>query len=299
MDLDSFLTELYVLLDDALQAALPTPAAPRRAGRPPRLSRSEVLTLAVVAQWPRWRSERDCWRYARAHLRPLFPHLGSQSTFNRQVRAAEPALRQVQRTLATRLADLGQALYRVLDTSLTPVLNRVRACRHGLFAGQATFGWCASKTNWVYGFKVAIAVTPDGVITTFGLAPAACDERQVGEALIGADRFGCYLADKGFASAAWEQHWQQTSGAEVLATPQRSFKRAWSAAGYRWSASKRHIVEQVFEQLKDFFALERHRAKTLPGLLARLAAKITAYTAAQALNAQHQRPLRHFADLLV
>ena len=255
-----------------------------------------MLTLALGAQGPRWRSERDFWRYARAHLRHLFPHLASQSQFKRRVRALEPELRRVQRCLAERLAS---GLYRVLDTSLTPALHRVRACRHGLFAGQATFGWCRSKTDWVYGFKVALVVTPSGVITTFGLALAASDERQVGEALIAADRFGCYLADKGFASAAWEQHWCRAYGAQVLATPQRHAKRAWSAPGSRWAAGKRQIVEQVFEQLKHFFTLEQHRAKSLSGLLARLAAKIASYTAAQWLNACHDRPLRHFADLLV
>jgi Transposase DDE domain len=285
VDLDSFLTGLYVTSDDAWPAP-----------RPPRLSASEVLTLAVVAQWPRWRSERDFWRYADRHLRPLYPRLSSQSQFNRRVRALEPQVRQLQRPLAARLAG---GLYRVLDTSLTPALHRVRARRHGLFAGQASFGWCRSKTSWVYGFKVALVATPAGVITSFGLAPAACDERPIGEALIAQDRFSTYLADKGFASAAWERHWQQAYGAQVLATPQRHFRRAWSEPGYRWAAGKRQVVEHVFEQLKDFVALERHRAKTLSGLLARLAAKIAAFTAAEWLNAQHDRPLRHFADLLV
>jgi hypothetical protein len=167
MDLDSFLVELDVAIDDAWQAAH-RPERPRP-GRPPRLSRPEVPTLALVAQWPRWRSGRDFWRYARARLRPLFPRLGSQSQFNRRARALEPELRRVQQALAARLAG---GLYRVLDTSLTPALNRVRACRHGLFAGQATFGWCRSKTEWVYGFKAAIVVTPDGVVTSFGRGPA-------------------------------------------------------------------------------------------------------------------------------
>jgi len=44
---------------------------------------------------------------------------------------------------------------------------------------------------------------------------------------------------------------------------------------------------------------KRHRAKTLGGLLARLAAKVAAYTCGQLLNAQLGRPLRHFASLLI
>src|SRR5215210_9563327 len=59
------------------------------------------------------------------------------------------------------------------------------------------------------------------------------------------------------------------------------------------------IIEGVIGQLKDFFSLERHRAKTLGGLLTRLAAKVVAYTCAQRINDTLNRPLRHLADLLV
>ena len=52
-------------------------------------------------------------------------------------------------------------------------------------------------------------------------------------------------------------------------------------------------------QLKDQFGLKRHRAKTLGGLLTRLAAKVAAYTCGQVLNARLGRPLRHLADLLI
>jgi hypothetical protein len=296
MDLDSFLTELYVVIDDWWQAQ-PLPRR-RRVGRPSRLSPSEVLTLAVLAQWPRWRSERDFWRFADRHLRHLFPQLASQSQLNRRVRASEPLLRGLQRGLAQQLAGPAD-IYHVLDTTLIPALHRVRACRHGLFAGQASFGWCVSKTAWIYGFKVALSVSRAGVITAFGLAPANGAEHPIGDALLARDRFGTYLTDKGFASAAWEARWRAAYRAEVITTPYRSSRRAWSAPTYRWAAGQRQVVEQVIAQLKDLFALERHRAKTLSGLLARLAAKVTAFTLGEWLNTQHDRPLRHLADLLV
>lgn len=169
MDLDSFLVSLYVLVDDWWQEQHRS-SAPRRPGRPPLLSQSEVLTLAILAQWPRFRSERDFWRFARARLRGYFPTLVSQSQFNRRVRALEPEMRALQRDFAGDLSD-PSAVYRVMDTTLIPAMVRVRACRKGLFAGQATFGRSASKTEWVYGFKVALVVDPAGVVSAFGLAP--------------------------------------------------------------------------------------------------------------------------------
>ena|SRR5687768_3739834 len=81
--------------------------------------------------------------------------------------------------------------------------------------------------------------------------------------------------------------------------PKNDSRRAWSKADRRWASGKRQIIEGVIGQLKDFFALERHRAKTLGGLLTRLAAKIAAYTCAQRMNHFLGRPLRHLADLLI
>jgi hypothetical protein len=299
MDLDSFLVSLYVLVDDWWRTSHRCPAPPRP-GRPALLADSEVLTLAILAQWPRFRSERDFWRFASSHLRPYFPDLCSQSQLNRRIRALEPELRALQRALAGEISE-PSAVYRVLDTTLVPAIVRVRASEasKGLFCGQATFGRSASKTEWIYGFKVALVVDPYGVVTVFGLAQASSDERPIGEALVASDRHEAYLADKGFTGVKWERRWLREYGSVVAATPKNDSRRAWPKTDRRWASGKRQIIEGVICQLKDFFSLERHRAKTLGGLLRRLAAKVAAYTCAQRINVSLGRPLRHLADLLV
>src|SRR5215211_8711035 len=126
MDLDSFLVSLYVHIDDWWK--LNRSLEPPKTGRPALLTDSEVLTLAILAQWPRFRSERDFWRFAWAHLRSYFPNLCCQSQFNRRVRALAPELRALQRAFARELAD-PSTVYRVLDTTLVAAMVRVRACR--------------------------------------------------------------------------------------------------------------------------------------------------------------------------
>ena len=142
-------------------------------------------------------------------------------------------------------------------------------------------------------------MSPEGVVTTFGLAPANCNERPIGEFLVSSDGHDTFLADKGFSSVKWERRWLKEFGSLVVATPQRSSRGAWPEEASRWAARKRQLIEGVIWQLKDLFGLERHRTKTLEGLLALLAAKIAAYTCGQLLNARLGRPLRHLADLLV
>jgi len=73
-------------------------------------------------------------------------------------------MRALQRSFAEELSE-PSALYRVMDTTLVPAIVRVRASRKGLFCGQATFGRSASKTEWIYGFKMVLTVRPEGVIS--------------------------------------------------------------------------------------------------------------------------------------
>ena len=126
---------------------------------------------------------------------------------------------------------------------------RVRGFRRGLFAGQATFGRSASKTEWVYGFKVALVVSPEGAVTSFGLTPAASDERPIGDALVASDRHDAYLADKGFAGVQWERRWLELYGALVAATPKNNERRSWPKPDRRWASGKRQIIEGVIYQL--------------------------------------------------
>jgi len=187
----------------------------------------------------------------------------------------------------------------VLGTTLIPAVVRVRASRKGLFTGQATFGRSVSKSEWIYGFKAGLRADREGVIASFGLAPPNCDERPVGEVLVSSDGHDAYLGDKGFSSVEWERYRLQEYGALVAATPQESARRAWPEKARRWVAGKRQLIEGVIWHLKDYFGLERHRAKTLSGLLARLTAKVAAYTCGQVLNNRLGRSLRHLASLLI
>lgn len=136
MHLEDMLISLYVLVDEWWWQSHPPVA--RKPSRAPSLWPSEVLTLAVLAQWPRWRSERDFFRFVDAHLRPYFPNLASHGQLNRRIRALEPELKAFQRDLAATLVD-GSEVYRIPEyhphTSRRegPCLPQGLVCRAGDF----------------------------------------------------------------------------------------------------------------------------------------------------------------------
>ncbi len=58
LDLDTFLTTLYVLADDAIKSLAEEPSRP---GPKSSLSSSEVATLAMAAQWKRSRANEPSY----------------------------------------------------------------------------------------------------------------------------------------------------------------------------------------------------------------------------------------------
>src|ERR687898_746838 len=80
-DLDTLATALYVTIDETLPAS-PELAPWRPAvGIAPKLTDAELLTLAVLQALLGHVSEARWLRYARKHLRGLFPYLPGQSGY--------------------------------------------------------------------------------------------------------------------------------------------------------------------------------------------------------------------------
>jgi hypothetical protein len=75
VDTDTFLTTLYVMVDDFGKTSLPSEPHP---GPQAILSRSEVVTLAIFGQWQGFGSERGFYRYAQRCAYEASTALGSR-----------------------------------------------------------------------------------------------------------------------------------------------------------------------------------------------------------------------------
>ena len=158
VDVDTFLTTLYVMVDDLCQSHPPK----RNPGPEASLSASEVITLAIFARWGRFSSERDFYRYARKRLRDAFPTLPDRSQFNRLVRSCAGLIEEVAVHLALMLDARGTATpYEALDTSAMPVRDAKRR-GDGWLAGYAYTS--AGPTAWdgTRGFACSSLSTQQG-----------------------------------------------------------------------------------------------------------------------------------------
>jgi hypothetical protein len=145
LDLDTFLVALYTITDD-LYLEYAAPHKPSRPGPAPQLSDSEVLALIICAQWYHG-SERSFIRYAFQHWRSYFPHLLSQSAFNRRSRDLAGVLVPLVAVIGAKLQAY-LAPYQVFDTLPVPLLHRCRGQHHHLFGDAAAIGKGGSDRDW-------------------------------------------------------------------------------------------------------------------------------------------------------
>jgi hypothetical protein len=305
VDVDTFLTTLYVMVDDFCQTQPPK----KRPGPEASLCQSEVITLTIFARWSRFASERDFYRYADGHLRGAFPTLPSRPQFNRLVRLYTQTIEEIAVKLGKMLEDRVHA-YQALDSSAMPVRDAKRR-GHGWLAGEADIGW-SNSIGWYEGFSVLAAIEPSGVITGFCFGSASTADQPLAETFfavranpnprlisVGAAFSGTYVADKGFEGTENHRRWLECYGAEVVHPPKRnSKKRSWSKRLRQWVASLRQIVESVYDKLFNAFGLWGERPHEIGGLRARLAARVALHNFCIWLNDRLGRPRLKFADLM-
>jgi hypothetical protein len=185
IDVDTFLTTVYCVVDDLYQARYAA-HKPVRRGAAPEMSASAVLTVVIVAHWQQERSAAALLRDAQAQWRDSFPRLLSQSAFNRRARDLLGVLCHLGPQVGQRVATLLAAppAYAVLDTVPVPLMRCCRGVRHHLFAEEAAVGRGGSDKQWYYGLRLLTVVQADGVISGFVLGPATTEERWLAEALL-------------------------------------------------------------------------------------------------------------------
>jgi len=303
MDIDTFLTELYIVVDDFDKERVPPKLGE---GRSDSLTRSEVITLSLFGCWFRFRSQREFYAWALRNLRSAFPTLPDRSQFNRLQRRHRDVILAVGDYLENEVTG-GKGDYEALDGFGVAVRNAKRR-GSGWLAGQANIGW-SNRLGWYEGFNVLTAVHPTGALTGFG--PASTKDQVLAETFLAARRFpqpnlpsvgepttDLYLADKGFEGADYQRHWHDDYAATVVTPPTRQQKIQWPPSLQRWVAGLRQIVETAHQILLDTFGLARERPHALDGFQARLYARVALDHFCMWLNRKHGRPLLAFADLI-
>jgi hypothetical protein len=278
-DLEALVVAAYVFADDYPVPARPGPAA--------KVEDAELVALAVCQAAMGISSDRQFLGLIAYRLPGWFPHLPSQSQYNRRLRGLTGLLTVVQQRLA-RLLDSGGP--RLADGTLIGVANYAGSARRSEFAGTAAYGYCAAKSEYVWGVRLVMRADRRGVPLAYTWVPA--NEHEYEPLLDLVEQGETVIADKGLWGRAYDE--RMTCAHVQLLTPARE-RTAANHAREHALASTRLTIESVFSNLKEQMRLARHLAKTPRGLAQRIAQRLLALTIGILLNTLSGRPARALA----
>lgn len=301
LDKAMVLTTLFTIIDDTMKGSAVIQHALRRPGPAPHLSDSEVVTIAVYQELIGEPREDHFFRLHQVNLLPFFPGLNERSRYNRRKRDLWSVTLAVRMSLQIVLDALAWEETAAIDSAPVPCVGYKRSKQRSDFLGFADYGICSSKALKYFGCKLHCVVSLTGVILSFLLTPAnSYDNQPVVELL---DSFPHHLTrllgDGAYNDADLQTFLKQSRHLGVLAPVKVNQPPVRSPLAQQQLNRLRLLCETVNAQLQEQLHLSKHYAKSIQGLRARIAAKLTAHSVGMMVNAFWGQPALNLADLAV
>ncbi len=272
---DDFSLWMYCIVEDTYRQVSHLFSRPGPASR---CSDSELMAMALIGECKGWDTELSLLSEWGRH-RDLFPHIPSQSRFNRRRRQLMYAFNLV-RQVVLRALDVAQDRQCCIDSLPVPVVqfHLVPNASREWAANGATFGRVSSKKQVIFGYKMQLLVTLGGVILDFELVPANVTDLQGGYELLEEHTDLDAVADKGYISKSVADALLEGNRICLMTVPRSNQKRQLPEAVAQCLNRVRQIIETVNGQLVEQFKVQTNHAHTFWGLCTRLYTKLTAHT---------------------
>lgn len=280
-DFDDFCTWVFVAVDDICKQLEPLLKCP---GPKPVCTNSELIAMTLIGECRGWYVETEllsCWK----EIRHLFPHIPSQSRFNRRRRNLMRVINLI-RVVILRSLDLSQDRQCLIDSLPVPALqfHLVPGSSADWKAYQATYGKAITKKQTFFGYRLHLLVSLNGLILDFELTPANCSDLEAGLELLSEHTDLEVLGDKAYLSAIKAAALWEHNRILLRTLPRSNQKQQVSKTLQHLHNAVRQLIETVNGQLAGQFGIEKNFAHTFWGLCTRLYSKLTAHTLCIYLN---------------
>ena len=171
---EDFILLIFVLTDELYKKVAPDSVKFRSNIEKALLSDSEIITIAMCGELIGVDSEKAWFSFVKRNLRHLFPKMCDRTRFNRTRRN----LLQVMHLIFSELSSYLKDEFLIADSFPLEVckFGRAHFCKSFKCDG-ATYGYCASKKQTYFGYKIHVITTVDGATMVFDITPANVDDR--------------------------------------------------------------------------------------------------------------------------
>ena len=216
--------------------------------------------------------------FIRQHYLSYFPHLLSNSRFNRRRRALSGVIEALRQHLSQGLLDPADDL-RLIDSLPVSVCAYARGHASTTVQGAEYYGVLPNQRGKLFGLRLALTLSTNQVIDQWLLVPARPHDSPMAEALLENVTAQWLVGDNGYHSPLVEARLWQHHQITLLAPPRRTqVQGQWPHSLRRLATRIRRRVETAISVLETVFHIEHPHARSLSGVLARVATRLLAYT---------------------
>jgi len=236
------ITDLYVLIDDLV----PTEEK-SLGGRPLLLSNSELITILIWnCLMVQQKNLKQIHKWIRSYHRKEFPRIPKYSAFVDHCHRMTPLLVSVLTALLS--SSSKSAPIKFMDSTMLPVCKLVRADRHKVAKGFATFG--KNHQGWHFGFKLHASIDNHGRLTGFFFTEASFHDAQAIPKILDQNTV-IAVGDSGYNAGAMRDYIKEIFGTAIIAPPHYKQKKKICALWQMVLLKMRPRIEAVFSYLKE------------------------------------------------
>ncbi len=269
-------TEIFCIIDELCKeydqivdkSLLGNPAK-----RPPRMSESEIMTIAVLFHLGGFRTFKHFYiHYVQVHMQEEFPQTVS---YNRFTELMQRNLMPM--TLFLKTCCLGNCTgISFIDSTPIRVCKNKRIKRNKVFKGIANTG--KSTMGWFYGFKLHIIINDKGEILTFTITQASEDDRTPLKQERFLDKiYGKLFADKGYVGKDLAKL-LFIDGIQMITHIKNNMKNSLMTLSDKILLRKRSVIETVNDELKNICQVEHSRHRSFGNFLSNMISGLIAYS---------------------
>ncbi len=241
--------------------------------RPPKMSRSEIITICVLFHLSNFRTFKHFYiYYVQQHMTKEFPQTVSYNRFTELMQANLMPM-----VLFLKTCCLGKCTgISFIDSTSVRVCKNKRINANKVFKGIANTG--KSTVGWFYGFKLHIIINDKGEILNFTITQASADDREPLKQERFLDKiFGKLFADKGYIGKKLAQL-LFVDGIQLITSIKNNMKNCLMTMSDKILLRKRSVIETVNDELKNICQIEHSRHRSFVNFLTNLISGLIAYS---------------------
>jgi IS5 family transposase len=266
------LIETYCLIDN-LTRELDKELKTNLSGRKSKLSRSELLTIAVIKQNLGIKTNKSLYNLIKDCGKNYFSELPSYQQFCIGLESNLIYLAIINTTL-TKVNAHKKTDFFIIDSTPLPICKNVYRSRSKLGKNIASSG--KNMNGFYFGFKLHIIINDSMDIVAFKFTKGSVSDIAALDKKMVEHISGYLIGDKGYIGKEKAQKLRENN-VNLITRPRKNMKKLPVSKKILNMISKRQIVETTFSLLKSKFSIIFQHARSLKSFFSQVFAAIFSY----------------------